>query len=199
MTTPPAAARTPGLLHIVRSTGPAQAGVTLALLLLALAAVGLAPAVVTALWLALATPSLVLIDVRLHRLPNVLVVPGLVAVLVDGVWAAVASAASPLSALVTTAVVAAAMLALNLAGGLGMGDVKLGAVITGCLSVIDPSLAVVAVMLAFFVGGACSVLLLVRHRGQRGRRMAFGPVLLFAFWAVLALRALSMTWVVSLS
>jgi leader peptidase (prepilin peptidase)/N-methyltransferase len=122
-------------------------------------------------------------------LPNVLVVPGLVAVLVDAGWAALARGEIPVSALLTTSIVVALMFALNLVGGLGMGDVKLSAVIAGCLSLVSPWLAAGAVMLAFVLGGAYSAVLMLRHRGHHGRRIAFGPVLLAAFWAVLVLLA----------
>lgn len=199
MTSPPAPAQPLGLGHIVRSAQPAQAIASCALLLLASVSFGLAPGLATALWLAVVSPSLVVFDVRVKRLPNVLVVPGLVTVLIDSAWYSIVIASFPLQALVTTVIVVAAMLALNLVGGLGMGDVKLSAVIAGCLSLVAPSLAVAAVMLSFFAGGAYSAVLLLRRRGQSRRRIAFGPVLLVAFWAVVVLHAVSTTWVVSLS
>lgn len=188
-----------GTMQVVRMLHPIQALVAGLLLLLAAVAFGVGPGLVTGLWLALVTPGLVAIDLRLRRLPNVLVVPGLVAVLLDGGWAVVASTASPLRALVTTSIVTAVMLALNLVGGLGMGDVKLSAVIAGCLSLVSPSLAIAAVMLAFFLGGAYSAVILLRHRGQHSRRIAFGPILLLAFWAVVVVRATGVTSIVSVS
>ncbi|WP_152631054.1 prepilin peptidase [Agreia bicolorata] len=186
-------------LPLVRCAHPAQALIVGLLLCLSFAAVGIAPGVVTLVWLAMVTPSLVIIDLRLRRLPNVLVVPGLAAAFVDGCWATVSSGEFPVAALLTTSTVAVVMLVLNLVGGLGMGDVKLSVVMAGCLSLVSPLLAVLALMLAFFVGGGYSAALLLRRREPRGRRMAFGPLLLVAFWAVVALRALSSIGVVSVS
>ena len=178
---------------------PAHALVVGVLGALAWVALGGAPGSITALWLALVTPSLVVIDVRLKRLPNVLVVPGLGAALVDVVWYSVASGRFPTAAFVATVILVAAMLALNLFGGLGMGDVKLTAVIAGCLSLDSPWTAVAAVMLAFVLGGVYSVALLVRRRGDRARRIAFGPVLLLSFWAVIVALAAQAASVVSVS
>lgn len=178
---------------------PAHALVVGVLGALAWVALGGAPGSITALWLALVTPSLVVIDVRLKRLPNVLVVPGLGAALVDVVWYSVASGRFPTAAFVATVILVAAMLALNLFGGLGMGDVKLTAVIAGCLSLDSPWTAVAAVMLAFVLGGVYSVALLVRRRGDRARRIAFGPVLLLSFWAVIVTLAAQAASVVSVS
>jgi leader peptidase (prepilin peptidase)/N-methyltransferase len=189
MTSQTAPAQSFRLVEVLRSAHPAQLPVVTLLLLLVGTAIGSAPGLVTALWLALVAPSLAMIDIRLKRLPNVLVVPGLVAVLIDAGWATVADGEVPALALLTTSVVVVVMFALNLAGGLGMGDVKLSAVIAGCLSLVSPILAVAGVMLAFFVGGAYSAVLLLRHRGQHGRRIAFGPVLLLAFWVVMLLLA----------
>lgn len=174
-----------GVADVIRLASPAQAVVTCLLGALAWAALAGAPGSVTALWLALVSPSLVIVDTRLRRLPNVLVVPGLVAVLIDVAWFSVASARFPTAAVLATSIMLAAMFALNLVGGLGMGDVKLTAVIAGCLSLDSPWTAVAAVMLAFMLGGVYSVALLVRRRGGRDRRIAFGPLLLLAFWAVI--------------
>jgi leader peptidase (prepilin peptidase)/N-methyltransferase len=175
------------LADVVRLAHPAQVPAAGLLLVLACIAVGVAPGLVTALWLGIVTPSLVTVDIRLKRLPNVLVVPGLVAVLVDAGWATVDRGEIPASALLATSIVVAAMFALNLMGGIGMGDVKLSAVIAGCLSLVSPWLAAGAVMLAFMLGGAHSAVLMLCHRGHHGRRIAFGPVLLVAFWAVVVL------------
>jgi leader peptidase (prepilin peptidase)/N-methyltransferase len=119
----------------------------------------------------LVTPSLVVFDLRLRRLPNVLVVPGFGAAVIDGCWAGTSSGELPVAALATTSIVAVVMLVLNLVGGLGMGDVKLSIVMAGCLSLVSPLLAVSALMLAFFLGGGYSTVLLLSRRGQRGRRI----------------------------
>ena len=186
MSSTPAPHQRFGVADVIRLASPVQAVVTCLLGALAWAALGGAPGSATALWLALVSPSLVSIDTRLRRLPNVLVVPGLAAVLIDVAWFSVASARFPAAALLTTSILLAAMFALNVVGGLGMGDVKLTAVIAGCLSLDSPWTAVAAVMLAFMLGGVYSAALLARRRGGRNRRIAFGPVLLLAFWTVMA-------------
>ena len=178
-----------GLVDVVRGAHASQVVIGALLLCLAFASVGCGPGVVTLAWLALVTPSLVVFDLRLRRLPNVLVVPGFGAAVIDGCWAGISSGELPVAALATTSIVAVVMLVLNLVGGLGMGDVKLSIVMVGCLSLVSPLLAVSALMLAFFLGGGYSAVLLLSRRGHRGRRIAFGPVLLVAFWAVVALRA----------
>ncbi|MDN4638679.1 prepilin peptidase [Agreia sp. PsM10] len=178
---------------------PAHVLVVCVLGILAWAALGGGPGSITALWLALVSPSLVVIDVRLRRLPNVLVVPGLGAALIDAGWFAVESGRFPAAAVLATSILVAAMLALNLLGGLGMGDVKLTAVIAGCLSLFSPWTAVAAVLLAFMLGGVYSAALLIRRREGRAARIAFGPVLLLAFWAVITALAAQAASVVSVS
>ena len=178
---------------------PAHVLVVCVLGILAWAALGGAPGSITALWLAAVSPSLVVIDVRLRRLPNMLVVPGLGAALIDAVWYSAQSGRFPVAAVLATSILVAAMLALNLLGGLGMGDVKLTAVIAGCLSLDSPWTAVAAVLLAFMLGGVYSAALLIRRRGDRARRIAFGPVLLLAFWAAIAALATQDASVVSVS
>lgn len=188
-----------GLARIVRQSHPAEAIVAVVLLATACATIGLAPGLVTTLWLAVVTPALVVTDMRLRRLPNVLVVPGLVAVLADGLWAFFATGSAPVPAFGAASVITAVMLVLNVVGGLGMGDVKLSAVIAGCLSIVSPPLAVAAMMFAFCAGGAYSAVVLCRPRARRRTRIPFGPALLFAFWAAVVVRSISSTWVVSVS
>jgi leader peptidase (prepilin peptidase)/N-methyltransferase len=87
-----------------------------------------------------------------------------------------------------------------LAGGLGMGDVKLGAVLTGLLSTGDLTALLgfwgLAGTLAIGVAGARTFG--TRPRRSRshpavvsaapGRGVPFGPCLLAAFWCVVASR-----------
>jgi leader peptidase (prepilin peptidase)/N-methyltransferase len=177
--------------EIWRSAHPAQLAVTAVLVALAVVSFGIHPGLTTAVWLSVVTPSLVLIDLRVQRLPNVLVVPGLGTVTIDLCWSWIQRQEAPMPALATTIVVIAAMLGMNLVGGLGMGDVKLAGVIAGCLSGLSPWLAVIALVMAFFVGGGVAAVLMFRHRGGRGRRIPFGPFLLVGFWMATLLIALS--------
>jgi hypothetical protein len=61
------------LADVIRLARPVQVLAAGLLLILAFIALGPAPGLATALWLAIVTPSLVAIGIRLKRLPNVLV------------------------------------------------------------------------------------------------------------------------------
>jgi leader peptidase (prepilin peptidase)/N-methyltransferase len=93
----------------------------------------------------------------------------------------------PLVALLAGGAYSVFLLILNLVGGMGMGDVKLGAALG--LASWTPAVAVRSPVIAFLIGGLVSVVLLIA--GRRGRRIAFGPFLLGGFWAAVALEAVS--------
>ncbi|HZK05182.1 MAG TPA: A24 family peptidase [Actinomycetaceae bacterium] len=70
------------------------------------------------------------------------------------------------------------ILAVAVEGGLGMGDVKLGAILglwTGWLSTNGP---IVFVAAAFLVGGLWALFLMATKRADRHSRIAFGPFLI---------------------
>jgi leader peptidase (prepilin peptidase)/N-methyltransferase len=140
-------------------------------------------------YLAAVTPWLAAVDIRQHRLPNPLVLPGIGVGLLScaGEW--VATGRIPLVPLVAGTAYAGFLLILNLIGGMGMGDVKLAAALG--LASWDVSVTVLSPVVAFFLGGVVSVALLIR--GRRGHRIAFGPFLLGGFWAAIALQALAGT------
>jgi leader peptidase (prepilin peptidase)/N-methyltransferase len=150
-------------------------------------ATGFTPAAVAVAYLAAVTPWLAWFDVRTHRLPNRLVVPGIGVALLScaGEW--VVSGRAPLVPLVAGSGYAGFLFVLNLVGGMGMGDVKLGAAL-GFAS-WNLSVAVLSPIVAFLIGGLASVVLLVA--GRRGRKIAFGPFLLGGFWLAVALVAVS--------
>ena len=150
-------------------------------------ATGVAPSAVSVIYLAAITPWLVWVDIREHRLPNVMVVPGIGAGLLAcaGEWAGTGRA--PVVPLVAGAAWGAFLLLLNVVGGMGMGDVKLSAALG--LASWNLSVAVLSPVLAFLVGGLVSAGLLIA--GGRGQRIAFGPFLLGGFWTAVALVALA--------
>ena len=152
-----------------------------------LLATGVAPSAVAVVYLAAVTPWLVWFDVTEHRLPNVLVVPGIGVGLAAcaGEW--VASGRLPAVPLVAGLGYAGFLLVMHFVGGMGMGDVKLAGALG--LASWDLSVAVLSPVVAFLVGGIASVALLIA--GRRGQRIAFGPFLLGGFWAAVALVALS--------
>jgi leader peptidase (prepilin peptidase) / N-methyltransferase len=165
--------------------------VLLSLLALPLVAVGilatgLGPSAIAVVYLAAVTPWLAAFDIREHRLPNVLVLPGIGCGLVScaGEW--IASGRAPVVPLVAGGAYTGFLLVLNLVGGMGMGDVKLAAALG--LASWNVQVAVLSPFIAFLAGGIVSMVLLMV--GRRGRRIAFGPFLLGGFWAAVALVAL---------
>jgi leader peptidase (prepilin peptidase) / N-methyltransferase len=148
-----------------------------------LAAVGLVgqpwPVVVAGAGLAALGVLLTFIDVRTHRLPDKLVGPGAVwllvmltlAALVEGDLAALgrvvlAGAVSALGYLV---------LGLVRAGGLGLGDVKLAGVLGLWLGWFGWSAVLAGPVLAFVLGGLFACVLLLVGRAGRKSAFAFGP------------------------
>jgi leader peptidase (prepilin peptidase)/N-methyltransferase len=161
--------------------------VPVALLLAGTAAVvtGPSPALLGALYLAAVTPELVRIDLREHRLPDALTLPGYpVAAVVLAADAALGGEAL-VSALTAGGVSLLLFLLLSAAGGMGMGDVKLAGVLGLLLGEAAPDAPFLALLLAFGSGGLASVGVLLR-RGRAGR-LAFGPFLLLGFWGALLL------------
>ena len=167
-------------------SGAIRVVVGLALSVLGYLATGFAAALLPVAYLAAVTPWLVLIDHREHRLPNALVVPAIAAGLVAcaAQWL---TATPPATPLIAGAAYAAFLLVLNLTGGMGMGDVKLGGALG--LAAWTPAVAVVGPMAAFLAGGVVALALLLG--GQRGRQIAFGPYLLGGFWLAVGLVGLA--------
>jgi leader peptidase (prepilin peptidase)/N-methyltransferase len=145
-------------------------------------------AVIVAAYVGFALLSLVLavVDVRTHRLPDRLVLPAYPALLVLlAVASALRASWSELGrALVAGAVVFAFFLLLRLAqpGGMGGGDVKLAGLIGIVLGYAGWAGVVVGLFAAFLLGGAYSVLLIVRRRADRRTAIPFGPWMLLGAW-----------------
>lgn len=154
-----------------------QLPLTLVLGMLAWLAIGPHVAAIPALYVAAVAPELTRIDLAEHRLPNRLVVPGLVVGLlaVAGSWAT--TGAFPFVPLVAGSAYGGMLFLLALTGGMGMGDVKLAAVLG--LASPTASVALASPMIAFLSGGVVSLVVLIR-RG-RGARIPFGPFLLLGF------------------
>ncbi len=139
---------------------------------------------------------LVVIDVRSRRLPNVLVMPGYFVAAVTLILVAAtssefqSSAGAPplavvpaaLGALISAAAYGLFLWALSIAGGMGMGDVKLAGVLGAAAGLIGPTAAVLSPVLAFVLGGLVSAAILISRRGTRRTRIPFGPFMLAGFW-----------------
>ncbi|WP_169514176.1 prepilin peptidase [Agrococcus lahaulensis] len=129
----------------------------------AVAAVALAAA-------ALAAPLLWRVDVAEHRLPNAVTLPLLLVAATAGAARLAAGDLAPLAALVSAGV----LLAMALAGGMGMGDVKLGAALALAASTLGWTVPLAALAASVVVGGLAGVVALAAGR----RSLAFGPSLL---------------------
>ncbi|CAN5429236.1 hypothetical protein BH10ACT6_BH10ACT6_09580 [soil metagenome] len=161
--------------------------ISVGLAALVAAALGPSPALLAALAIAAVTPPLVRTDVAEHRLPNRLVIPALLAGVVDVGVSWLATGSPPIVPVIAAAGYAGFLFVLAVSGGMGMGDVKLAAALG--LAAPTASIAVISAVLAFLLGGVASVIALIRHR--RGHRIAFGPFLLAGYFAALAIVAVT--------
>jgi leader peptidase (prepilin peptidase)/N-methyltransferase len=133
---------------------------------------------------------LVVIDVERHRLPDRLVVVAAVelavllavAALVRGAWAPYVRAVEA-GAVVGAALLLVAVLAR---GALGLGDVKLGGVLGGCLGWFGWAQVYVGMLAGFVIGAAVAVVLLVAGRATARSHLAFGPVLVLGAMLTIA-------------
>jgi leader peptidase (prepilin peptidase)/N-methyltransferase len=131
---------------------------------------------------AVAGAVLVSVDVRCRRLPDpvvgvlaVAVVVPLTAFAVAGGEAARAGRAALAAVLVGTAYL---ILALLPGDGLGLGDVKLAAVLGFALGFLGWPALVAGVVLPHLINGPAALVLLLARRARRRSPLPFGPALL---------------------
>lgn len=133
------------------------------------------------------------IDVRTHRLPNRIMGPWFLATLglLGGASLLAGEPGLLVRMLLGGALLFAGYLALHLAapGGMGMGDVKLAAIIGLYLGFMSWSHLLMATMVAFIAGAAWSSLLLVTKRATLRTSVAFGPFMLLGAAVSLAFAA----------
>jgi len=162
-----------------------QVPLAISLAVLVIVAIGPTAAGLPGVYLAAVAPELTRVDLREHRLPDRMTLPGIavgvVAVTIEGV----VTRTVPWVPIIAAAALIVVFFGLALGGGMGLGDVKLVAVI----GLASPTLgiAVMAPLAAFVLGGLVSVVVLVR-RG-RGARIPFGPFLLAGYVVALAVAA----------
>jgi leader peptidase (prepilin peptidase)/N-methyltransferase len=146
------------------------------------------PAVAVA---AVAGAALAVIDTRTHRLPDAVVYPATVAVAALLLAAALAGGmladAGRALAGAVVLVVAYAVLHLVNPAGLGLGDVKLAALLGGLSAWYGWGTLAATALLPFVLGGLVAAALLVTRRATRHTAIAFGPYML-------AGAALALTW-----
>lgn len=134
---------------------------------------------------------LTVIDVRSHRLPDRLVGPGAAALLVLlAVASAVTGDGGPLARAALGGMVSALgylVLGLVRAGGLGLGDVKLGGLLGLWLGWFGWPAVLAGPLVAFVLGGMFASVLLLTGRAGRASAFAFGPWMLAGAAAATAL------------
>jgi leader peptidase (prepilin peptidase) / N-methyltransferase len=141
------------------------------------------------LFLAAVSIALALIDLDVHRLPDVIVLPAVgVGLLLLALASWSPGAASDWGALVRgvlgglTLFTCYLVLALIHPGGMGFGDVKLAGLLGLYLAWFSwPTLAVGA-FAAFLAGGVWATGLLLTRRARKGSGIPFGPWMLLGAW-----------------
>ena len=135
--------------------------------------------------------ALAVIDARLHRLPNAIVVPlWPISILGLGLAAWLSGSAAWTSALLGALVwmgVLGGLWLVTRGRGMGLGDVKLAPVLGAALGWLGVGIAIFGLVLAFAIGAVVGVIALASRRSGWHQRIAFGPFLLAgALVAVLA-------------
>ncbi|WP_440711189.1 hypothetical protein [Herbiconiux sp. YIM B11900] len=148
-------------------------------------------------YLAAVTVPLVATDVRTLRLPNALVLPGLVLLAWGILWAALAGLVGVPGVVSAESSAPAGLMGAFLAGGLllggrmlgavGMGDVKLGTWLGGLAGMTGVAERPEALGQGAAAGGIVVAVLFGAELAGRAPpallRIPFGPALLAAFWA----------------
>jgi leader peptidase (prepilin peptidase)/N-methyltransferase len=135
--------------------------------------------------------ALALIDLDVHRLPDLIVLPSypivfallFVPTVVTGQWGALLRAVLAGLALYVGYFVLAFI--SPGAGGLGMGDVKLAGVLGLLLGWLGWYPAIISAFAAFITGGVIALMMLFTRRASRKSNIALGPSMLLGAWVVL--------------
>jgi leader peptidase (prepilin peptidase)/N-methyltransferase len=141
---------------------------------------------VAMLYLMAITVALALIDLDTHRLPDAIVLPAYVVLLVllavcsatTGDWSAL------LRGVIGMLVLAVGYFALAVAvpGGMGMGDVKLAGVLGLVLAYLGWGPLAVGAFGGFALGAIFAIGLVAARRAKRGSGIPFGPWMLAGAW-----------------
>ena len=143
------------------------------------------------LYLGAVGAALALIDLDVHRLPDLIVLPsypiGFVLLLVPTV--VTAQWGWLLRGVLAGVVLFVGYLVLALVspggGGLGFGDVKLAGVLGLSLGWLGWGSVIVSVFAAFIIGGVVALILLLAGRAGRSSHIAFGPWMILGAWVAL--------------
>jgi leader peptidase (prepilin peptidase)/N-methyltransferase len=131
---------------------------------------------------------LTFIDLDVHRLPDLIVLPSypiafvllLVPTVVTGQWGSLLRAV--LAGLGLFILYLLLALLSPGGGGLGFGDVKLAGVLGLLLGWLGWGGVVISVFAAFLIGGLIALALLLARRVSRTSHIAFGPSMLLGAW-----------------
>ena len=144
--------------------------------------------------LALTCAVLVVVDVERRRLPDRLVVPGAVigAVLLAGATVVTADSSAFLRSILAAATAFSALFAAAVLarGGLGFGDVKVGALLGGHLGWLGWGQLGYGLFAGFVVGALVALALLATGRASLRTSLPFGPALIAGAFTVAAGSAL---------
>ncbi len=151
--------------------------------------------VAAALWWVLCAVPMAFVDLRVHRLPNLLSYPAAggvfllltLAAATGGHWSAL------LSTLLSAAVAGVVFLAVAMllgARGMGLGDAKLAVSVAGLAGWWGWGTAFSVILLAFFANGVLGGVLLATRRATRHSQLPLGPSFIAATVAVLVMLAL---------
>ncbi|MEP7194662.1 MAG: prepilin peptidase [Actinomycetota bacterium] len=140
------------------------------------------------LYLGAVGAALTLIDLDVHRLPDLLVLPSypiafgllLVPTVVTGHWGLLLR--TVMAGLALFLVYLGLALVSPGGGGLGLGDVKLAGVLGLLLGWLGWGQVMVSVLAAFLIGGVIAVILLLTRRANRSSHIAFGPSMILGAW-----------------
>jgi leader peptidase (prepilin peptidase)/N-methyltransferase len=141
--------------------------------------------------IAVITLPLVVIDTKIQRLPNILLgsaaiwlllISGLNCVFSGDAYVLVRPILNSLSCLSFFLLIR--ILSRN---GLGMGDVKLAALLGYAGGLISTPTSIAAVLLSFFSAGIVAIALLASRLKGRKSAIPFGPFMLMGFWVAVIL------------
>jgi len=151
---------------------------------------GVDPVLPAYLYLAAVGLALALIDLDVHRLPDVLTLPSypVAAVLLGGAALLGSGTGSVPRALLGGAAMYAVYFALCLAhpAGMGFGDVKLAGVLGLYTAWLGWGSWAVGLFLGFLFGGVFGIALVVAGRGGRKTKVPFGPFMLLGVLVAVA-------------
>jgi leader peptidase (prepilin peptidase)/N-methyltransferase len=134
---------------------------------------------------------LALTDIAVHRLPNSLTYAGFLAGISASIIISIGeqSVAPFRNSLLLAFISSLCFLGLNLLsrGGMGMGDVKLAAMLGALLGPFGSSSVLAGFIFAFFLGAIIGLLLLVFKKATRKTLIPFGPYMLLGSWLALGI------------